>query len=140
MEEDEIKIGITKKQKKELAKYPHLEHYVYNYMNEEDDNDGDMSDLGVWIRVMCDENGLDPTEVLKWKYDEDFDYEEYNENPDAHPEWDWTTALAADFLASGHNTAWQAVEEYLESEKMKVTVGLVLDIAKEYGDVDILEY
>lgn len=139
-EEAEVKIKITKKQAKELAKYPNLERCFYNLFTGEQDNDGEMSDLCLWIRVVCDDNDLDPTDELEWKYAEDFDIDEYYENPDAHPEWDWTTELAADFLSSGHNSAWQSVQDYLIDEDAKTLANLVIKLAKKYGDADISDY
>lgn len=132
--------GLTPCQEEKLKKYPFLEHCIYNYIEGEQEIDGDMSDLGVWIRVLCDENELDPIDVLKWKYDEDFDYEEFDKHPKKHPEWDWTTQLAAEFLASGHNSAWEQVELYLESEDIHKIAGLLLPFAKKYGDVNLEEY
>ena len=140
VKETDMKIGITKKQEKELAKYPHLERCFYNLFTGNQDNNGCISDLCLWIREVCDENDLDPTDELEWKYDEDFEFEEYYDNPDAHPEWDWTTALAADFLSSGHNSAWQSVQDYLIDEDAKTLANLVIKLAKKYGDMSISRY
>jgi antitoxin component YwqK of YwqJK toxin-antitoxin module len=151
---------LTPKIEKELEKYPYLHRYIRNYIDDTDEFSDHISDLVLFFRFHTDCHGVEPYESLDWAIDDNFDigeYEEYcnsdeyledidsdfdgeeNDEP-KHPEWDYTTEYAYNYLISGHNSAWQYVMDFVADEGINYIAKLAIRLAKKYGDEDISRY
>ena len=102
--------------KDQLENYPNLKKYVEHYAetNGEPENEGCISNLVYYFKLQCLNNDLDEEKTFNWD----------NET-------------SSDFYSWGHNSRWaNTFDSYLHNN-FQDTVEIGINLAEEYGDIDV---
>lgn len=102
-----------------LNKYPNVQRYVADYIENEGDGPGGtrLPDLVIWFRETLEKNDVDVPDYFGW-------------------EDDWRE----DFYSWGHNSRWRhTFMNWLSVGELEFQLEAIAKIAEEFGDPNIEE-